>query len=39
MMICEFTEDGIYPEIAPPYASDSGSDEPRHGILFDGTEV
>ena len=40
MMICEFTEDGIYPEIEPPYSiEDSDSDEPRHGILLDDTEI
>ena len=42
MMICEFEEDGIYPEIEPPYTvedADSDIDEPRHGILLDGTEV
>ena len=39
MVVCNFAEDDIYPEIAPPYASDFNSDEPRHGILFDGTEI
>ena len=41
MMICEFNEDGTYPdEIEPPYSvEDSDSDEPRHGIVLDDTEM
>ena len=41
MLICEFNADGTYPdEIEPPYSvEDSDSDEPRHGIVLEDTEM